>query len=75
MKKFEKGSITLFVLIAIIFFIIIASGVYISIRNKNISQDNDTQKIEEQYNKDVQNIDNIYEEELKRENNIIGHNK
>lgn len=75
MKKFEKGSITLFVLIAIIFFIIIASGVYISIRNKNISQDSDTQKIEEQYNKDVQNIDNIYEEELKRENNIIGHNK
>ena len=34
--KTEKGSITLFVLISILFFLIIAIGIYININNKKV---------------------------------------
>ena len=67
MIKSEKGSVTLFVLIAVLFFSVILLTVY----NKNISrlqtQDRDILKIQEAYQKDA---NQVYNETVKKlENN------
>ncbi len=63
----EKGSVTLFVLIAIIFFLIISLNIYSSNKNKIIAQSKEIQAIEENYNKDLENMDDIYENLTKTE--------
>lgn len=57
----EKGSVTLFILISIIFFLIISLNVYSSNKNKIIAQKEEIQAIAENYNKDLDNMDEIYE--------------
>ena len=57
----EKGSVTLFILISIIFFLIISLNVYSSNKNKIIAQKEEIQAIEENYNKDLDKMDEIYE--------------
>ncbi len=61
----EKGSVTLFILIAIIFFLIVSLNVYSSNKNKLIAQTEEIKAIEENYNKDLENMDEIYENLVK----------
>lgn len=58
--KSEKGSITLFVLIAMLFLLITAMSVYVNNRNAKNSQDKEIDKIIEQYD-ETDKIDEIYE--------------
>ena len=60
--KNEKGSITLFVILAILFFLIVVFSVFMSSSNKNRIQASELDKIKEEYEKDVNNIDEIYDE-------------
>lgn len=61
----EKGSVTLFILIAIIFFLIVSLNVYSSNKNKLIAQTEEIKAIQENYNKDLENMDEIYEDLVK----------
>ena len=58
----EKGSVTLFVLIAMIFFLVILGYQYINVKNKEIIQEKELIKIQESYEKDKDEIQRIYEE-------------
>ena len=49
-KKNEKGAITLFLLIAILFFLIVLQGMYTNLKNKNLAQILTIEKIERNYN-------------------------
>ena len=62
-KKNEKGSITLFVIVVMLFFIIFTAGVYAFNTNKLSTQMKDIAKIQEGYDSD-ENIDEIYYEIL-----------
>lgn len=67
LKKFfkrENGAITLFVLLAMLFFIIVIFSVFMTSSNKNTSQISEIDKIKEEYQDSVDNIDQIYNETL-----------
>ena len=64
--KSEKGAITLYVLLACLFFVFTLTGVYISNLNKLKSQEQDIKQIQENYAREVQEIDEIYEELLEK---------
>ncbi len=68
MKK-EKGSITIFVIVAMLMFIVIAFAIFFNISNKNISQETEIEKIQEEYGEDINNINEIYENQLQNSNN------
>ena len=61
----EKGSVTLFILIAIIFFLIVSLNIYSSNKNKLVAQAEEIKAIEENYNKDLDNMDEIYDNLIK----------
>ena len=61
MKK-EKGSVTLFVLIACMFMIVILLIVNIGITNKNRSEEKKIEEITKQYNQNEVDLDNVYKE-------------
>ena len=67
--KKEKGSITIFVIVAMLMFIVIAFAIFFNIRNKNISQETEIEKIQEEYGEDINNINEIYENQLQNSNN------
>ena len=56
--KEEKGAITLFVLISILFFVIVLVGLYINSSNKIQKQQAEIDKIQKTY--ETQNIDDVY---------------
>lgn len=56
--KNENGSITLYVVISMIFFLVIVTSLYFSSTNRVYKQNKEIYKIQKQYN---QNIDDIYE--------------
>ena len=60
--KSEKGSITLFVLLAILFFLIVIFSVFINSSNKNRIQLAELDKIKQEYDKTLEGIDKIYED-------------
>ena len=60
----ETGAITLFVLLAMLFFLIIVLSVFMNSSNKIISQTSEIDKIKEEYEQSVNNIDQIYNETL-----------
>ena len=60
MLKQENGSITLFVLIAMLFFTIYLVGMYILSTNSETSQIEEMAKIKEIYEQGVNNIDDVY---------------
>lgn len=60
----EKGAITLFVLLAMLFFLIIIFSVFMASSNKQQSQISEVDKIKKEYEKSVDNIDQIYETTL-----------
>ena len=61
----EKGSVTLFVLIAILFFLIVSLNIYSSNKSKIVAQSKEIEAIKENYNKDLENMDNIYDNLIK----------
>ena len=67
MLKQERGSITLFVLIAMLFFTIYLIGMYILSTNSESSQIEEMAKIKEIYEEGVNNIEDIYATLEKRE--------
>ncbi len=67
MLKQEKGSITLFVLIAMLFFTIYLIGMYILSTNSESSQIEEMAKIKEIYEEGVNNIEDVYATLEKRE--------
>ena len=58
--KNEKGSITLYVLISMFFFIVIVFGIYFNTNNKMQKQNKEIDKIQQEYEKEK--INEIYEE-------------
>lgn len=60
-KKGEKGAITLFVLLACLFFVFTLAGVYISNLNKQQTQEQQLRQIQENYARNIDRIDEIYE--------------
>ena len=67
LKKFlknENGSITLFVLLAILFFLIVIFSVFLVSSNKKQAQTSEVDKIKQEYEKSINNIDQIYNETL-----------
>lgn len=68
MKNFvsEKGSITLYVLLTMLFFLILATGIYISVINSEITQKKATDRIKDIYEQEVNDIDNVYETMISR---------
>ena len=62
--KNEKGSITLFVLLAILFFLIVIFSLFMNSSNKNVIQSSEIDNIKEEYQESVNNIDQIYDDTL-----------
>jgi uncharacterized protein YpmB len=62
MKKIkeEKGSITLFVLVSMLFFVIILSGIYMLSSSNEQAEIGETTRIKEIYEKDIDKIDDVY---------------
>ena len=58
--KSEKGSITLFVLLAMLFFTAILLTAYIRTSNAAKTQEEDIVRIKETYEQDLNNIEEIY---------------
>lgn len=58
--KEEKGSITLFVLLAMLFFVMFLVGMYMLSANSESSQTAEIARIKEIYEQDVDNIDDVY---------------
>lgn len=66
MRKNEKGSVTLFVLIACIFIVLILVMINIGIMNKNINSEKEIDKIISEYNKNESSINEIYRETVEK---------
>ena len=62
MKKIiqEKGSVTLFVLIACMFMIMVLLMVNIAVMNRNRSQERELEEIAKEYNQNETDLDNVY---------------
>ena len=60
-KRNEKGAITLFVLLACLFFVFILTGTYLSNLNRLQVQEQEVKQIQENYAKDLSRVDEIYE--------------
>ena len=61
-RKNERGAITLFVLIACLFFALVLTGVYVATLNKMQTQEQQVDQIQENYARQLENIDEIYNE-------------
>lgn len=59
--KSEKASISLYVLVSMLFFLIIILGLYFQVSSKTQIQNNQIEKIRKEYEKDIENMDTIYE--------------
>lgn len=58
--KQEKGSITLYVLISMMFFLMVILGIYVNSSNKIQKQEKEIEKIQKEYEKE--DINDLYEE-------------
>ena len=67
--KSENGSITLFVLLAILFFLIVIFSLFINSSNKNMIQSSEIDKIKEEYQESINNIDQIYKDTVSKPEN------
>ena len=66
--KKEKGSITLFVLISLLFFLIVGMSLYISISNKSVAQTAEILKIQSQYEVTEEEMEEMYIKTLENSN-------
>ena len=64
-KKSEKGSITIFVLTAMLLFLVVIVGVFVLYSNKVSDQQRAITRIQNEYSTD--NIDEVYNDETKEE--------
>lgn len=62
--KNDKGSITLFVLLSALFFLVIVASVGVSMRNKERRVDAEFQKVKNSYEQNLDNKDAIYNEKF-----------
>lgn len=60
----ENGSITLFVLIAMLFFLFVVFAMFMRSSNSNMAQTSEIDQIKEEYEESVNNINQIYNETL-----------
>ncbi len=67
--KNEKGSITLFVLISMLFFVIILVGLFTNISNKVAKQEREINRIQQSYRQE--DINKIYNEKYEQKHNNI----
>ena len=65
--KKENGSITLFVLLAMLFFLIVVISVNVYLTNKTTTESTQLQDIKNSYESDLEHIDEIYEEIISNE--------
>ena len=63
-EKNEAGSVTVFVLIAILFFIIVLMGVYTGLNARSSAQIKEINKIQAEYNVSEEDLEQAYEEEV-----------
>lgn len=56
----ENGAITAFVLVAMLFFLFIAIGIFLTVSNRETAQTKETEQIKQTYQKDTNQIDDIY---------------
>ena len=66
--KKETGSITLMVLITLLFFMVVLSSIYIINTNRRANQLQEIEQIRQIYGRDVANVGEIYEEVINRTN-------
>lgn len=64
--KNKKGSITLFVLVSMLFFVLFLAGMYMLSSSKEQTGISETSRIKEIYEKDVNNIDDVYATALRK---------
>ena len=57
--KQEKGSITLYVLISMMFFLVVIFGIYVNSSNKIQKQEEEINKVQKEYEKET--VNDIYE--------------
>lgn len=62
--KEQKGSITLFVLLSILFFVMVLMGLYVNSSNKIQKQQKEIEKVQESYN--TENISELYDKTYKK---------
>ena len=67
--KNEKGSITLYVLISMFFFIIVVFGIYFNTNSKMQKQNKEIEQIQKQYEKE--NINDVYEKTMKSNEKLL----
>lgn len=65
----EQGSITVFVLISMLFFIIILVGLFTNISNKVAKQEREINRIQQSYRQE--DINKIYNEKYEQKHNNI----
>lgn len=70
-KLNQRGSITLLLLISVLFFILIVISTYTNISNKKTSQEKELRNIEEEYKITDDEMKEKYEEEINKEENKI----
>ena len=64
-RKGERGSVTLFVLIAMMFFLTVGVGVYMANVNTQQAQQKGVKKVQLEYSS-TDNIDNIYKDQVEK---------
>ncbi len=62
--KKENGSITLFVLVSMLFFIIVLMGIFVNTNNKIQKQEKEIQQIQKSYQKE--DINSLYQNTIKK---------
>ena len=60
--KIQKGSVTLYVVLSMIFFLIVLMGIYVNVNYRAQKQQRDIKKIEQSYNQ--VNMDELYEKAI-----------
>lgn len=68
--KNERGSISLFVLLSALFFLVVVTSVGVSLNNKETRIDAEFAKIKASYEKDIGNEEQIYMEKTNNEENV-----
>ena len=63
----QKGSITLFVLLAMLFFLVVVVNMFMKSSNSNQAQISEYDKLKQEYDESIENIDSIYTETEKKD--------
>ena len=61
-RKGENGSITMFVIVIMVFFILALTGMFLAIKNKENSMEKDLEQIQQSYGQNTNNITEVYQE-------------